>query len=178
MNEKFTPRLATLADIPQIRSLMDAAIFTLQKEFLTPDQITASVEAMGLDTTLIEDSTYFVILDQKTVVGCGGWSRRATLFGGNQTIGRDDALLNPAQDPARIRAMYTHPDWKRQGIGRMILGLCEAAAQAEGFHRLELAATLAGVPLYRAAGYHDVEKFTAQTSQNIDVPLVRMAKNL
>lgn len=176
MTAIFTHRLACPNDIDNITQVMNAAIEHLQKGFLTPEQITASFETMGLDTTLIKDQTYFVILHGDDIVGCGGWSRRATLFGANHTTGRDDALLNPEIDAARIRAMYTHPQWNRQGIGRMIISLCEAAASQEGFTKFQLAATLAGQPLYHAAGYHAVENFIAETSQNIDVPLIKMAK--
>lgn len=176
--QNFTSRLAQESDMPAMTALMNAAISTLQKDFLTGPQVAASFEIMGLDSQLISDQTYFIILYGDTIVGCGGWSRRMTLFGGNQTNGRDDALLDPHRDPARIRAMFTHPLWTRKGIGRLILDLCEAAARAEGFRRCQLAATLAGNPLYRAAGYTPVEHFTAQTSQNIEVPLIKMAKSL
>ena len=178
MFENFTSRLALEADMEDLIALMTAAISTLQSGFLNDEQVTASFEVMGLDTKLIEDKTYFVILCQDTIVGCGGWSRRATLFGGNQTRDRDDALLDPKVDAARIRAMYTHPDWTRRGIGRLILELCEQAARKEGFSRCQLAATLSGQPLYRAAGYQPIEYFTVVTSKNIEVPLVKMAKSI
>lgn len=178
MTEDFTHRLATMDDIAALTALMTAAITRLQSPFLTPEQIAASSEVMGLDTRLIDDKTYFVILQGETIVGCGGWSRRATLFGGNHTQGRDDALLAPETEAARIRAMYTHPDWTRKGIGRLILSLCEQAAHGEGFHQFELAATLAGQPLYRAAGYAPIESFTVKTSDNVDVPLIRMGKSI
>lgn len=178
MTEKFSSRPALAADMEDLTALMKASISTLQSAFLSVEQVTASFEVMGLDTKLIEDKTYYVILHEKTIVGCGGWSRRATLFGGNQTKGRDDALLDPKKEAARIRAMYTHPDWTRKGIGRMILGLCEDAARRRGFSRVELAATLSGLPLYRAAGYEPIEFFTAKTSKNIDIPLVRMVKSI
>ena len=151
-----TSRLATLDDVPALRRLMAAAITELQASFLTPEQIAASRAIMGLDTQLIEDGTYYLVQDRQALVGCGGWSRRATLYGGDHTAGRSAALLNPAQDAARIRAMYTHPNHARRGIGRLILALCEQAAAAEGFTRLELAATLAGVPLYQSAGFKRV----------------------
>src|ERR1700733_10499634 len=108
---------------------------------------------MGLDTQLIKDGTYFVIEADGCIAGCGGWSRRATLFGGNHTAGRSEALLDPARDAARVRAMYTHPDFARKGVGRMILAHCEAAAAKEGFRKVELAATMSGLPLYRVCGY-------------------------
>ena len=109
------------------------------------------------------------------VAGCGGWSRRATLYGGNQTPGRDSALLDPAVDPARVRAMYTNPAYARRGVGRLILSLCEAAAAAEGFTRLELMSTLSGEPLYTAYGFRPLERLDDATG-GAAVPLVRMEK--
>src|SRR5258705_7063896 len=146
-------RLAARSDIPKLRTLMNAAIGELLKPFLSPAKIDASFSVMGLDTQLIEDGTYFVIESGGRIVGCGGWSRRATLFGGDHSAGRDVALLDPRKDAARVRAMYTHPSFARKGVGRLILKLCETAAAREGFSRVELAATLAGEPLYRACGY-------------------------
>jgi len=178
MTETFTHRLAETEDLNILTSLMKASISTLQDPFLNADQVEASFEVMGLDSRLIEDKSYFVILKGETIVGCGGWSRRATLFGGNHTRGRDDALLDPARDAARIRAMYTHPDWTRRGIGRIILNLCEEAARQENFQHVELAGTLSGQPLYEAAGYEAVEFFEAQTSKNINIPLIKMRKSI
>ena len=138
---------------------------------------------MGLDTQLVTDRTYFVVTyfvpgAGARIAGCGGWSRRATLFGGDHSAGRDAALLDPAKDAARVRAMYTHPDFVRRGVGRMILDACEAAAAAEGFRRCELAATLAGEPLYLACGYRQIERFDEHTPRSVEVPLVRMGKSL
>ena len=173
----LTSRLATPADIPNLRTLMAHSISVLQQPFLTPAQIAASHHLMGLDTQLIEDGTYFIIHHTGTLAGCGGWSRRATLFGGNQTPGRNPALLNPAQDAARIRAMYTAPAFARQGVGRLILSLCENAAIAEGFSSAQLAATMAGIPLYTACGYTQAEPIAAE-HEGIAVPLVKMVKCL
>ncbi|MBA4030555.1 MAG: GNAT family N-acetyltransferase [Planctomyces sp.] len=170
-------RLATLADIGPLRALMDAAIGELQKPFLDEDQIQASRTVMGLDTQLIEDGTYFIVEVNGQVAGCGGWSRRATLYGGDQTPGRNAELLDPQRDPAKIRAMYTHPAYARQGIGRRILSLCEQAAKQEGFSTAELMATMAGEPLYRACGYHPVERIEDPRG-GAPVPLVRMRKEL
>ena len=124
---------------------------------------------------LIDDGTYFVVEQDEKIAGCGGWSRRATLYGGNQTPGRDAALLNPATDAARVRAMYTHPNFTRRGVGRLILSLCEAAAGAEGFKAVELMATMSGEPLYRACGYEPVERVNDDRG-GVDVPLLRMRK--
>ena len=171
-------RLADERDAPALRALMDAAIRDLQAPFLNPAQLAASAAIMGLDTQLIADRGYFVVESEGRIVGCGGWSRRATLFGGDHSAGRDAALLDPTREPARVRAMYTHPDFARRGVGRMILAACEAAAAAAGFGECELAATLAGEPLYLACGYREIERFVAATPDAVEVPLVRMGKRL
>jgi GNAT superfamily N-acetyltransferase len=176
--DSLTLRLAVEADLPALRTLMDLAIGQLMAGFLTAEEVAASFSIMGLDTQLVADRTYFVVEDGARVAGCGGWSRRATLFGGDHTAGRDAALLDPATDAARVRAMYTHPDFVRRGVGRMILDACEAAAAAEGFGRCELAATMAGEPLYLACGYREIERFREPTPQGVHVPLVRMGKSL
>ncbi len=157
---------------------MDAAIGELQHGFLSPAEIEASRAVMGLDTQLIDDGTYFIVESGGAHAGCGGWSRRATLFGGDHSAGRDAALLDPAKDAARVRAMYTAPEFARRGVGRMILALCERAAAAEGFARVELAATLAGEPLYRACGYGVMERMIADTPSGLRIPLARMGKTL
>ncbi len=173
----LTHRLATRDDLPALKALMDAAIDVLQSDYLTPAQIASSRAIMGLDTQLIDDGTYFVVEAGSAIAGCGGWSRRATLYGSNATPGRDAALLDPATDAARVRAMYTHPDHTRRGVGRMILSLCEAAVRAEGFVRAELMGTMAGAPLYRACGFEVVEEVVSDVG-GTPVPLVRMQKAL
>ena len=175
---RWNVRLATEADLDEMRALMHASIAELLKPFLPPDGVTASFEIMGLDTQLVADRTYLAVEEAGTIIGCGGWSRRATLFGGDHTAGRDAALLDPTKDPARVRAMYTHPAHARRGVGRDILDACEAAARAEGFSHVELAATLAGEPLYRACGYQPIEHFVSRTSTGVEVPLIRMGKTV
>ena len=176
---ELTHRLATSADTLAIAALMDRAIAELQRPFLTPAQIAASRLSMGLDTQLIADGTYFAIMDGDELVGCGGWSKRATLYGGNHSAElRDDRLLDPAHEPARSRAMYTDPAHVRRGIGRLILALCEASARAAGFGRLELMATAAGEPLYAACGYHVIERVERMADQGIAVPGAVMGKLL
>lgn len=172
----LTHRLARAEDLDDLRSLMAASIEDLQKPFLTPEQIASSWTIMGLDTQLIDDGTYFIVEIDGEIAGCGGWSRRATLYGGDRSPGRDAALLKPKTDPARVRAMYTHPNFKRRGVGRLIIGLCEDAARKEGFVRAELMSTLAGEPLYRAVGYEVVERLTDDRG-GVPVPLLRMAKD-
>jgi GNAT superfamily N-acetyltransferase len=178
MNSSFTHRLARREDIPALNLLMAASIRELLRDFLSPEAVDASFDVMGLDTQLIDDGTYFVVACDDAIVGCGGWSRRATLFGGDHAAKRDAALLDPRKDAARVRAMYTSPRFARRGIGRLVLSLCEHAAAAEGFGRVELAATMAGEPLYRACGYQDIERFAADTRARIRVPLVRMGKRI
>jgi GNAT superfamily N-acetyltransferase len=167
----LTHRLATPADEPALSALMTLAIDRLQSTFLTPDQVAASHAFMGLDSRLIADGTYFVILDGDAIAGCGGWSRRATAYGGNHSAGRDDRLLDPATEAAKVRAMYTHPDHVRKGVGTLTLSLCEQAARVEGFRTLELSATMAGVPLYRSFGFVDVRPF-----EDSGVPMILMRK--
>lgn len=174
---QLTARLAQLQDLDLLKSLMDAAITELQQPFLNTEQIESSRAIMGLDTQLIQDGTYFIIESAGATAGCGGWSDRATLYGGDLTTGRSPALLDPDRDAARIRAMYTHPQHIRKGVGRMIIGLCEAAARAKGFRRIELMATMAGEPLYRACGYEPVES-VEDNRGGAPVPLLRMQKRL
>jgi GNAT superfamily N-acetyltransferase len=160
--KRFTHRVATETDVRAIEDLMKASIAENMKEFLTGEEIVATQESMGLDTTLICDGTYFVVetvRDGKAVmVGCGGWGKRRTLYGGDRTAGRDDSYADPATDAARIRAMYTRPGWTRQGIGSLLLQLGEDAARAAGFTTIELGATMSGEPLYRARGYVEVDR--------------------
>lgn len=171
----LTHRIATPADASALAEVMEAAIAELQKGFLDPAQIASSRMIMGLDRQLLADGTYFMVLDGEVIAGCGGWSRRATLYGGDHTPGRDAALLDPATEAARVRAMYTHPDFARRGVGRLILQLCEAAAGAEGFRRVELMATLSGRALYSQCGYEDIEAIE-DARGGAPVPLVRMGK--
>ena len=176
-NVRLTHRLARRDDLDMLRALMEAAISELQKPFLDESQIASSRAIMGLDTQLIEDGTYFIVEADGQLAGCCGWSRRATLYGGDQTPGRSAALLDPTKDAARIRAMYTHPDHTRKGVGRFIISLCEEAAGSEGFTRMELVATMAGEPLYRACGYLPYESLVDDRG-GAGVPLLRMKKTL
>ncbi len=171
-------RLATLDDVPALSALMALAIGELQRGFLSEAEIEASRAVMGLDTQLVRDGTYFVIETDGKLAGCGGWSRRATLYGGDHSTAlREPALLDPAVDAARVRAMYTHPDFTRRGVGAMIIDRSEAAAVAEGFTRAELMATLSGEPLYRRCGYEEIERVFAEVG-DVRVPLIRMGKGL
>jgi GNAT superfamily N-acetyltransferase len=175
----LTHRLAVEADLPALKALMARSIGDLQRGFLSAAEIAASYGVMGLDTQLVADRTYFLVEADGALAGCGGWSRRATLYGGDHTTSvRDPALLDPAKDAARVRAMYTDPAFTRRGVGRLILSLCEAAAAEEGFTRVQLMATLAGVPLYRACGYAEIERTHGGPVNGVTVPLVLMGKGI
>ncbi|MCY7279427.1 MAG: GNAT family N-acetyltransferase [Sphingomonas bacterium] len=177
--KEFTHRLARIDDLDALRELMHRAIEQLQSGFLDPAGVRASHRVMGLDTQLIRDGTYFLALDGETIVGSGGWSCRATLYGGDSSIvARTPAMLDPASDAARIRAMYTNPDYVRRGVGRLVLALCEAAARANGFRRTEMMATMAGEPLYRASGYLAIERIMSRPIGGVRIPLIRMGKEL
>lgn len=169
-------RRASAADLDTIESLMAIAIDTLQRDVLTPGQIEASRAVMGLDRQLIADGTYMMAERDGVIVGCGGWSYRATLYGGDHSAPlRDARLLDPAHDAARIRAMYTHPAHVRTGVASAILDACEQAAVAAGFRELQLMATLSGEPLYARRGYRPIERVDTIVGTTI-VPLIRMTK--
>lgn len=170
--------IATIDDIPKIENLMAASMAQLLPQFLDAKQVEHSHESMGVDTLLIEDGTYFLVNLFDELAGCGGWSRRRTLYGGNQTVGRDDALADPATEPAKIRAMYTHPDFTRRGIGRLLLETSEAAARDEGFKAMETGSTAPGVPLYKACGYRLIEDVSKPSADGTVVPILRMRKAL
>lgn len=175
----FTHRIARFGDIPALHRVMNRAIGALQTGFLDPAQIAASHKVMGLDSQLVKDGTYFIVEEEGRIAGCGGWSFRSTLYGGDASIvGREPARLDPARDAAKVRAMYTDPDFVRRGVGRLILNLCERAARQAGFARVELMATAAGVPLYRAAGYGPLAAPEEANVEGIRVPLLRMGKLL
>jgi GNAT superfamily N-acetyltransferase len=178
LDSRFAVRRAESQDVPQLEPLMKAAIGALLRPHLSPAEVEASFAIMGLDRQLIEDGTYYVVEHERRIVGSGGWSWRATLFGGDHSAGRDTRALDPAREPARIRAMYTHPDFARRGIGRFLLAHCEEQAVERGFRRTALAATLAGLPLYRACHYREIEYFHVDTPSGVRVPLINMEKDL
>jgi GNAT superfamily N-acetyltransferase len=180
MNIRIRP--ATSADIPVLRILIDASVRGLQSADYTPSQIESALATVyGVDTQLIADGTYFVAeagTDPGAVVGCGGWSKRKTLFGGDQWTDREASLLDPRHDAAKIRAFFIHPSSVRRGIGTMILEACESAAFTAGFTRLEMGATLTGVPLYHARGYVAVENLAVPLANGESLPIVRMEKRM
>ncbi|MEM7612629.1 MAG: GNAT family N-acetyltransferase [Pseudomonadota bacterium] len=179
---RFTHRIAGPDDVDDIVGLMRASIEENMKAFLSAAEIEAAKETMGVDQTLIDDGTYFLIEttvnDQTVIVACGGWGKRRTLYGGNHTAGRDDSFSDPATEPARIRAMYTHPDWTRRGIGTLLLDLGEAAARDAGFQTIELGSTIPGEPLYLARGYVEVSRETHIGENGSDNTVIRMRKSL
>lgn len=175
----ITIRLASRSDVPEIERIIQSAIIQLQRGFLSAEEIAASRLFMGIDTQLLEDGTYFCAMIGHKVVGVGGWSWRRTLYGGEHAGALiDPAPLDPAREPARIRAMYTDPDFARRGVGRALVAASEKAASEAGFRTCELMSTLAGVPLYRICGYAPVGQPEAFPHEGVRVPLIRMCKSL
>jgi GNAT superfamily N-acetyltransferase len=176
-------RKATNDDVPRLRVVIEASVRGLQTQDYSPAQIEGALSSVyGVDSQLIADGTYLVaeVTTEKgnEIVACGGWSKRKTLYGGDQFAGREDSLLDPARDAAKIRAFFVHPEWARRGIGGMILDACERAAIAAGFTRLEMGATLSGVPFYRAKGYAGIENQIAPLGNGEGLPIVKMAKEV
>jgi len=178
-------RKAVAADVARLRELIEASVRGLQAEDYTPAQIEGALKSVyGVDSQLIADGTYFVAeavepgTAKPEIVACGGWSKRKTLYGGDQFAAREDSLLDPRRDAAKIRAFFVHPDWARRGIGTRILEACEKAALEAGFTRLEMGATLSGVPFYRAMGYLEVENQSAPLGNGEALPIVKMAKKV
>ena len=179
MSDALSHRLAGLDDIDGLHRVMRRAIAHLQSGFLSPEQVAASHHVMGLDTQLLVDGTYYLIECDGRIAGCGGWSYRETLYGGDDSVvARAPARVDPATGAAKIRAMYTDPDFVRRGIGSRILQLCEQAARAAGYGRVELMATAAGVPLYVKQGYAPCAARQFARIGDVDVPLLRMEKRL
>ncbi|MAN72983.1 MAG: GNAT family N-acetyltransferase [Henriciella sp.] len=182
MTDRFTHRIATLDDIPAIMDLMAASIEHNMREFLSDDEIAAARESMGVDKTLINDQTYFVIETEAggttVMVACGGWGKRRTLFGGDTTSGRDDSLADPAIHAARIRAMYTHPEWIRKGLGTLLLELGENAAREAGFRTIELGSTVPGEPLYKVRGYTAFHREVRTGANGLPNTIIHMRKSL
>jgi len=172
-------RLATPADLPAIERLIPRSVRGLSTTYYSPAQIEASiVHVFGPDTQLVSDGTYFVVGSGERVVACGGWSKRWTLFGGDQHKSSADPLLDPATEPARIRAFFVEPDFARRGIASRLMRACMDAARAAGFRALELGATLPGVPLYRAFGFRELERLDVPMPGGEALPIVRMGRAL
>ena len=174
----FNFRLANVEDISSIKWLMEQSINRILGNYVNKKELEASFESMGLDDQLILDKTYFLIDFEGTLVGCGGWSNRKTLFGGNHTPNRSNDFLNPNKDAAKIRAMYTHPDWARKGVGTLILEIAEKEASIAGFKRCELMATLSGIHLYKARGYKTDDEIIYKSKKGNSVKMFKMTKHL
>jgi len=174
---QITTRLATLADIPDLNAMIALSVRGLSLGYYTPQQIESALKyVFGVDTQLVVDGTYFVAEIEGVTVGCGGWSKRNTLYGGDQHKEEADPLLDPTVDAARIRAFFVHPDHARKGVGTHIINVCEAAAKANGFTAFELGATLPGVPLYKAMGYTEVKNADAHLPDGVVLDIIKMRK--
>lgn len=174
-----TVRTAVHADIAAMEALIRRSGIGLSAGFYTPQQARAITDhVFGVDTQLVTDQTYFIVEEDGEMVACGGWSRRATLFGADRMKREADLLLDPATQPARIRAFFVDPSAARRGHGKLLLACCTAAAAAGGFTTLELAATLPGVPLYLACGFNEVQRLELELPGPVRVALVRMHKTI
>jgi len=199
METIFRIRKATPEDVPILTGLIDASVRGLQAQDYSPAQIEAALKSVvGVDSQLIADGTYLVaeatVSDEKSsslgnevaprcasapvIAGCGGWSKRNTLYGGDQWTARENSLLDPRSDAAKIRAFFVHPNWARLGVGTRILQACEDAAKAAGFARLEMGATLTGVKLFQARGYVALESLEVPTKEGVSLPIMRMEKRI
>jgi GNAT superfamily N-acetyltransferase len=185
----FLIRQAVPANIPALRMLIEASVRHLQAQDYTASQLESALETVyGVDSQLIADGTYYIAEAQaaeardtkgdSNMVGCGGWSKRKTLYGGDRWTARQDDLLDPRRDAAKIRAFFVDPAWARRGIGSLILEACESVAKAAGFSRLEMGATLTGVPFYRAKGYVELERLSVPLANGESLAIVRMAKEV
>ena len=184
MNSALKLRLATPADVPALHELIHLSVRGLQAHDYSLAQLDAALATVyGVDTQLIADGTYFAVesptpTNEPLIVGCGGWSKRKTLYGGDIWSQREDTLLDPATSAAKIRAFFVHPAWARHGIGALILDACESAAKSAGFSRLEMGATLTGVPFYAAKGYTRLESLEVPLRDGLTLPIVRMTKSI
>jgi GNAT superfamily N-acetyltransferase len=182
IGQQFQIRQANHADVGELRILIELSVRGLHRNDYTPAQIEGALgHALGLDTQLIEDGTYFAAVPRskpELIVGCGGWSYRKTLFGGDHGPHREKALLDPATEAAKIRAIFVHPEWARQGLGTLILKHCEDAAQRAGFRSLEMGSTLTGIPLYSLKGYQRCESVGIPLPNGEVLPIVHMVKTL
>jgi len=175
----MTLRVARLTDVPALQDMIESSVRGLSANFYSPAQIDAALaDVFGVDSQLIVDGTYYAIDGASGPAAAGGWSRRSTLYGGDQAKGAEDPLLDPATDAARIRAFFVHPDYARRGLARQLYAGCESAARAAGFRRFELMATLPGEPLYTALGFTVVERIERSLSNGVAVPFARMVRDI
>ena len=172
-------RLARITDVPQLESLISVSARNLSRGFYTSEQIEAAITHLfGVDTQLVADGTYYLVERERRPVACGGWSRWRRLFGADRAKSGGDGMLDPAAEPAKLRAFFVDPGAARQGLGRRLAEECARAAKAAGFSALELAATLPGVPLYEACGFAAAESFDIALPGGIRLPLLRMRRPL
>jgi len=172
-------RLATPADASRIEALMKVSATAIFPRYYDERQSASAIHHVAeVDPMLLADGTYFALEADGELVACGGWSRRNRLYTGSGDSEDDSRLLDPATEPARVRAMFVRDDWTRRGLGRRIVEACEAAARSEGFRRLALLATLPGVPLYRACGFEPIEELEPAASDGVRIPCVSMEKRI
>jgi GNAT superfamily N-acetyltransferase len=172
-------RAATLEDREALRVLIDASARELSKGDYRAEQVEGALQgAFGVDSQLIQDGTYFVVEAGGALVGCGGWSYRRTLFGGDKRAERDSGVLDPRTEPAKIRAFFVDPAHARKGIGTLLLEKCESEARLRGFSRVELMSTLPGVRLYSARGYSGVEQIRYEVAPGVAIEFVPMSKSI
>ncbi|MES2757728.1 MAG: GNAT family N-acetyltransferase [Pseudomonadota bacterium] len=177
MEQTFLIRPATESDRPALRALIERSAAALSVGFYTPLQTAAITrEVFGVDSQLLADGTYYVVETAGDIAACGGWGKRSTGFGGDQAKPAQERLLDPATEPARIRAFFVDPAWARRGLGSLLMMHCAACAGAAGFGTLELVSTLPGVPLYQALGFTEVEPFDLVLARGVRVPVVRMRR--
>lgn len=181
---QFEIRLARPEDIPALRGLIEVSVRVLQRADYSTEQLEAALgTAYGVDTQLIADRTYYLVeavreKGERVLAACGGWSMRKTLYGSDHGPSRDNAMLDPARDAAKIRAFFVHPDWIRRGLATLILKTCEDVAYARGFRRFEMGATLTGVPMYAARGYAEIERIEVPLPNGLTLPVIRMGKTV
>ncbi len=179
MSMEFILRKARLEDRAAISQLIELSARGLSREDYSQEQIEGAIRRIfGVDSELIRDGTYLLAEAEGALVGCGGWSKRRTLFGGDQYGGRESSLLDPAREAARIRAFFVHPNWARKGVGRAILETCEEEARSCGFRSLELMATLPGWKFYRSLGYEGTERITHEMGDGLEIEFIPMRKEL
>lgn len=176
---QWIPRLACENDIPALEALIPVSVRALHAPYYSPAQIEAALGPIfGVDRQLIRDETYYVVEHGSHIIGCGGWSKRCALYGGDRDRKELDRELDPERDPARVRAFFVHPAWARRGIGRRIMTACERAILASGFRRADIVATLAGEPLYASFGYAVVERYALGMKGGLTLPVVRMTRRM
>lgn len=176
---KWPLRLAREADVPALESLIPLSVRTLQAACYSPAQMEAALgPVFGVDRQLIRDGTYFVAEQDGVIAGCGGWSRRRSLYGGDSGREGEDGLLDPQRDAARVRAFFVHPACARRGIGRSIMAACERVIIESGFRTVDVVATLVGEPLYASFGYTVVERYDIAMVGGLSLPVVRMTKSM